>query len=118
MAKAVAEALGWTREAARELCRRCHVEPESPLAKTSWTERKLIDFELATVSADLVVVDDTGCDPMGVRRFTAHIRNALSSHRFAVLGLNYPKVSSRGAWPQPWHDENWADVRLTVTHVV
>ncbi|MFY0568743.1 hypothetical protein ACN28E_33655 [Archangium lansingense] len=115
LARVVADAAGRSMDAAREICRRCSVEPEQSFVTTPWTERKLVDFELATDSADLVVVDTAGLDPLGVRRFTEHIRKALGSHRFAVLALEYPPVSFDQHSPVSFHHEEWADVRFTIS---
>lgn len=97
--RAVSSELGGDMQAARDLCGRCGVDPKQPLARLPWTDRKLLDLELAVQKrGHIVVVDDGGLDPLGQRRFAEHISKVLKREHIAIVAIRHPVSFTAGAW--------------------
>ncbi|NTX04236.1 hypothetical protein [Myxococcus sp. CA040A] len=107
-ARAVAEELRQPMEVGRALCVQLGIDPDRFPTALNWLERKLLDFEVATASTDIVIVADSGLGVVKRERFLAHVDAALRSERFAVLMLDGPRDAVRPpmiAWkdvPKPW----------------
>lgn len=85
-------------ESVRRLCDRCDVDPEQQLATMPWTERKLVDSELAALEGEVIVVTDIGLDPLGQQRFATHLKGMASRLQVGVLAIRGVVGFSAGAW--------------------
>lgn len=89
---------------AAEVCRRCGVDPSSPFTALTWTDRKMLDLELA-LSSPVVITDDVGLDPTGEARVAAFLKQRLAQTNGAALVLHYPTMGLGRAPAQkaePW----------------
>src|SRR5262249_12293227 len=82
----------------RQICQRCGVDPDQRLATMPWTERKLVDAEIAALEGGIAVVTDWGLDPLGQQRFARHLKVLAQRPGVAVLVLRGLVGFSTGAW--------------------
>lgn len=98
LAQAVARYAGQQVEEARHLCARCGIEPMQRLATAPWTEKKILDAEIAALSSDVIIVSDLGLDPSGQRRFATYLGELAQRLPVAVLVLRHHVGFSTGSW--------------------
>ncbi|WP_437935491.1 hypothetical protein [Sorangium sp. So ce341] len=103
----VASAAGCSVGEARTLCARCGVEAGQSIATLPWTDRKLLDLELAG-NADVIVVDDIGLDPIGEKRVLGRIEAMLAARRLGVFALRFPLVTYSGESKEPRYSPSWS----------
>jgi hypothetical protein len=96
--QALAAVVPGSPEVARRLCDRCGVDPEQQLATMPWTERKLVDSEIAALEGRVIVVTDIGLDPLGQQRFATHLKGMANRLQVGVLAIRGPIGFSAGAW--------------------
>jgi hypothetical protein len=75
---------------AREACRACGVDPALPSTSLSFTDKKLIAFELALMR-DVAIVGTGGLDPNGIKRFVSHVERRRRDATAALLALTLPR---------------------------